>query len=135
MNIIYNDKGIYLSRRIQKNKDMYNMWQVPEGKVEEGESSIQATLRETLEETGIPLNGEDLTFLFNDSKYNCDVYIAKLLSSQLPKHTELTKQGPWKLVSVKEYKNLAQQKLTTPTHTGYVDEILENLTTEKLIYV
>ena len=91
MNIIYNDKGIYLSRRIQKNKDMYNMWQVPGGKVEERESSIQATLRETLEETGIPLNGEDLTFLFNDPEYNCDIYIAKLLPSQLPKHTELTK--------------------------------------------
>ena len=114
---------------------MYNMWQVPEEKVEERESSIQATLRETLEETGIPLNGEDLTFLFNDPEYNCDVYIAKLLPSQLSKHTKPTKQGPWKLVSVKEYKNLAQQKLTTPTHTSYVNKILENLTTEKLIYV
>src|SRR5215212_9975376 len=109
MNIIYNDQGIYLSKRIQRNKEMYNMWQASGGKVKERESSIQATLRETLEEIGIPLNREDLTFLFNDPEYNCDVYIAKLLLSQLPKYTKLTKQGPWKLFSVKEYKNLAQQ--------------------------
>ena len=97
MNIIYNNQGIYLSKRIQRNKEMYNMWQAPGGKVEERESSIQATLRETLEEISIPLNGEDLTFLLNNPEYNCDVYIAKLLPSQILKHTEPTKQGPWKL--------------------------------------
>ena len=46
------------------------MWQVPGGKVDKGESSIQATIRETLEETGISLKKEDLTYLLNDPKYN-----------------------------------------------------------------
>jgi len=43
----YNNVKIYLSKRIQKDKEMYNMWQSPGGKVEKGESSIQAIRRET----------------------------------------------------------------------------------------
>ena len=88
MNILYNDKGIYLSQKSDPNKEMYSMWQVPGGKIEEGESSIQATLRETTEETGISLSEKDLTFLFNDPTYNCDVYNTKLLPKQTPQHME-----------------------------------------------
>ena len=65
----------------------------------------------------------------------CDVYVTKLLPDQVPQHTEPEKHGPWKLFSVNDYKNLAQQKKTTPTHTGYVTEIIQALTTEKLVFV
>ena len=34
MNILYNNQGVYLSKRCDKNKEMYNQWQVPGGKVE-----------------------------------------------------------------------------------------------------
>jgi hypothetical protein len=34
MNILYTNKGIYLSKRLQLNKEMYNMWQASRGKVE-----------------------------------------------------------------------------------------------------
>ena len=40
------------------------MWQAPGGKVEEGESLIQAALQEMAEETGISLSEKDLTFIF-----------------------------------------------------------------------
>src|SRR5947208_3578839 len=50
MNIIYSEKGVWLSQRTDPHKVMYQQWQCPGGKVEKGESSIQATLRETLEE-------------------------------------------------------------------------------------
>jgi len=107
LNILYNNNGIYLSKRLQTNKEMYDMWKVPGGKVDKGESSTQATIRETLEETGISLKKEDLTYLLNDPKYNCDVYITKLLPDQVPQRTEPEKHGAWKLFSIDDYKNLA----------------------------
>jgi hypothetical protein len=73
--------------------------------------------------------------ILNDPTYNCDVYIAKLLPNQIPQQTEPEKQGPWKLFTIDEYKKLAKQKKTTPTHTGYVEEIVKKLTAEKLVYV
>ena len=135
MNILYNDKRIYLSQRSDPNKEMYSMWQVPGGKIEEGESSVQAALRETAEETGISLSKKDLTFLFNDSTYNCDVYNTKLLSNQIPQHMEPNKQGPWELFAEKTYQKLAKQKKTTPTHTKHLNEIINSLSNETLVYV
>ena len=89
MNIIYiingNNIGIYLSKRTQKTKEMYNMWQSPGGKVEKKESSAQATLRETFEETGIQLKENDIKYLFNDARFNCDVYVTQLRENQVPR--------------------------------------------------
>ena len=51
LNIIYNEYGIYLSRRIDPEKEMYQLWQSPGGKVEKDETSKQAVIRETYEET------------------------------------------------------------------------------------
>ena len=127
MNILYNNKGIYLSQRCDPKKEMYNLWQVPGGKVERGESSIQAVLRETQEETGVKLEKNNLTYLFNDPKFNCDVYATKLTSNLELKHTEPEKQGPWKMFTWDEYEIMAQGKRTTPTHTTYIQEILRIL--------
>ena len=55
MNILYNDKGIYLFQKSDPNKEMYSMQQVSGGKVKEGESSVQAVLQEIAKETGISL--------------------------------------------------------------------------------
>ena len=84
LNILYNDKGVYLSERIQENKEMYGLWQSPGGKVEKGETSEEAVLRETAEETDIELKLQDLTYLFNDPTFNYDVYITKLQKNQIP---------------------------------------------------
>jgi len=57
---------------------MYNLWQVAGGKVEVGESSLQAVLREIIEETGVMVQKEDCKFLFNNPELNCDVYTTKI---------------------------------------------------------
>jgi 8-oxo-dGTP pyrophosphatase MutT (NUDIX family) len=128
LNIIYNNKGIYLSERTCSNKEMYKMLQALGGKVEKGESSIQAAIRETKEETGIELQEKHLTYLLNDPNYNCDVYITKVLD-------EPNKQGPWKIYTLGQYRELVKQGITTPKHTKFLNKIIENLTTELLVYV
>ncbi|PKY62228.1 hypothetical protein RhiirA4_488350 [Rhizophagus irregularis] len=66
LNILYNNFGIYLSKRLQKDKTMYNLWQVTGGKVENRESSLQAVLREIKEETALDIKKDECIFLFND---------------------------------------------------------------------
>ncbi|GES92020.1 NUDIX domain-containing protein [Rhizophagus clarus] len=129
------DNGIYLSKRCQKNKEIYNLWQVPGGKVELGESSIQTVLRETQEETGIKLKKKELTYLFNDPNFNCNIYATKLISNQKLEHTEPDKQGLWELFSWDNYKEMTNQELTTLTHATYIEEILKSLVKEKSTYV
>ena len=78
MNILFNDYGVYLSQRIQPEKEMYNLLQAPEGKVEESEDFIEAAWRETWEETGIDCDENDMKFILNDLEYNCDMYITRI---------------------------------------------------------
>src|SRR6266542_1232909 len=51
LNILYNDKGVYRSERYKD--PMEGLIQVPCGKVDPGETSYQAVIRETVEETGL----------------------------------------------------------------------------------
>ena len=51
-------------------------------KVKANESSIEACKRETIEETGLDLPSEKIKFIFNDRRYDCDVYITKVRSDQ-----------------------------------------------------
>ena len=127
LNILYNDRGVYLSERIQEDKEMCGLWQSPGGKVEEGETSEEAVLRETAEETDIELKLQDLTYLFNDPHFNCDVYMTKLQKNQIPQQTEPEKQGPWMRFAFKTYHQYAKNKKTTPTHTTYIVELMKLL--------
>ena len=43
-----------------------------------GESSIKAMEREISEESGLIINRAKIIYMFNDPKYNCDVYKIKL---------------------------------------------------------
>ena len=61
---------------------MPGLWQTVCGKVEANESSIEACKRETTEETGLDLPPEKMKFIFNDRRYDCDVYITKICSDQ-----------------------------------------------------
>src|SRR5947207_12731419 len=93
LNILYNDRGVYLSERIQENKEMCGLWQSPGGKVEEDETSEEAVLRETVEETDIELKLQDLTYLFNDPHFNCDVYMTKLQKIKFHNKLSLKNKG------------------------------------------
>ena len=55
--LIHNNKGeILLLKRSKKNSVWVNKWQLPGGKLEEGESSIKAIKREIFEETSLSIN-------------------------------------------------------------------------------
>lgn len=53
--VIINNGKVLLIRR-DFNKSFGGRWEVPGGKVEQGESSLEAAIREVKEETGIKLN-------------------------------------------------------------------------------
>ncbi|PKY33223.1 hypothetical protein RhiirB3_394636 [Rhizophagus irregularis] len=62
LNILYNNFRIYLSKQLQKDKTMYNLWQVEGGKVENRETSLQAVLKETKEETALDIKKDECIF-------------------------------------------------------------------------
>ena len=70
---------------------MPGLWQTFCGKVKANESSIEACKRETIEETGLDLPSEKMKFIFNDRRYDCDVYITKFALINNLKEQNLTK--------------------------------------------
>ena len=106
---------------------MPGLWQTVCGKVEANESSIEACKRETTEETGLNLPSEKMKFIFNDRRYDCDVYITKIRSNQQPKRTEPDKMSAWKPITAEQYIDLAQLGSITDTHIRRYDQILEQI--------
>jgi len=94
LGILYNNEGIYLSKRIDSTKDMHGLWQTVCGKVELGESSIRAMEREISEENGLIINRAEIIYIFNDPKYNCNMYKVKL-KLEIPQRTEPEKHSAW----------------------------------------
>jgi ADP-ribose pyrophosphatase YjhB (NUDIX family) len=114
---------------------MYNLWQVAGGKVEQGESSKQAAIRETKEETGLTISSKQCKFLINDSKFNCDIYVTRVDDQQDLQRTEPNKQGPWILIALNQFEFMAKQKELTPSLITYYSLILENVQPEEEIIV
>jgi len=50
-----------------------NVWSIPKGKIEEGESDIEAAIRETYEETNIDLNDKSLDVNNNFNIHEFDI--------------------------------------------------------------
>ena len=98
---------------------MFNLWQVAGGKVETGETSLQAVLRETKEETGLTVKESDCEYLLNDPEFNCDVYITKIPDDQTLQRTEPTKQGAWTITNFQQYSFMAKNNELTPTLVTY----------------
>jgi ADP-ribose pyrophosphatase YjhB (NUDIX family) len=135
INIIYNNHGIYLSKRLQPEKPMYNLWQVVCGKVEKGESTLQAVLRETKEETGLEIGRNNTQLIFNDPTFNCDVYITKVTDDQKLQRIESEKQGAWTITSFDQFKFMVKHKKLTPTLVEYSNTILNQLIREEPAYI
>ncbi|CAB5196282.1 unnamed protein product [Rhizophagus irregularis] len=135
LNILYNNFRIYLSKRLQKNKTMYNLWQVAGGKVENRESSLQAVLRETKEETALNIEKDECVFLFNDPAFNCDVYLTKVPDYQELQRTEPEKQGAWTITSFEQFQFMAKHNELTPILVNYYTDILNQLIREEPAYL
>ena len=104
---------------------MPGLWQTVCGKVEANESSINACIRETIEETGIDIDPKRPKFLFNDRTFNCDVYLTKTNPSEIPKRTEPAKMSKWKTINKEQYKKLYLAKLMTDTHNEEHQQIID----------
>ena len=95
MVIIYDEQEMRMSYWLKK-ESMQHLWQSVCGSVEAyDESSRQATIREVLKETGLEVILRDLQYLFNNSKYYCDVYKLKIYPRTELDRTESTKQEEW----------------------------------------
>lgn len=77
--IINNKNEILLQKRSRFKRANPNKWGICGGKVDLGETPLDAGVRETLEEIGIYLNKEDLKFLSMDTsdKTHFTVYYVK----------------------------------------------------------
>ena len=60
--VIHEGKVLLVKRGIQPNK---GLWAVPGGSLELGESLVACAERETLEETGVVIRGENLIYVFD----------------------------------------------------------------------
>src|ERR1044072_6784400 len=72
--VTYNKEGIWMSKRYKA--PMKGKLQTSCGKVEEGETSWMAAVRELEEETGI--KRPTMEFCGTDKQFNCDIYLYKL---------------------------------------------------------
>ncbi len=108
MIVIYDEQEMRISYRLKKGS-MQHFWQsVCESVEDYDESSKHAAAREILEEIGLEVILRDLQYLFNDPKYDCDVYKLKVhLRTELDR-TELTKQGEWEHFSWDAYEKMVQ---------------------------
>ncbi len=88
LNVLYNEKGVYGSERYKD--PMEGLIQVPCGKVDSGETSYQAVIRETVKETGLTSTSK---YLCKDDRFNCDLYIANI-GDRKPEWTEPDKMDP-----------------------------------------
>ncbi len=91
---------------------------------------MKATLREFKKETGLIAESEDLKFLFNNSNYNCNVYILKIhLNTELDL-MKSDKNEEWEKFFFEIYERMAREDHTTSIHTTYILSIVleSNLT-------
>ncbi len=89
LNVLYNEKGVYGSERY---KDlMEGLIQVPCGKVDLEETSYQAVIKKTIEETELTSASK---YLYKDDRFNCDLYITDIRDRK-PEWTESEKIDLW----------------------------------------
>src|ERR1044071_4994682 len=125
LTILYNEERIYMSQRKNPKKPIYLKYQVPCGKVDPRESSLQVAWRETKEETDLALPAKRFQFLGNDEDFNCDMYAVHLLPHEVPQRTEPQNMTVWMYYPWTVWYKMAQQGRTTPSLTKFRDLIWE----------
>src|SRR6266542_913337 len=109
LNVVYNDRGVYGSERYKD--PMEGLIQVPCGKVDPGETSYQAVIRETVKETGLTSAPK---YLCKDDRFNCDLYTTNI-GDRKPEWTEPEKNDPWTFYTWAEWNEMAEQEELTPS--------------------
>jgi ADP-ribose pyrophosphatase YjhB (NUDIX family) len=115
-----------MSQRKNPKKPMYLKYQVPCGKVDPGENSLQAAWRETKEETDLAIPAQRFQFLGNDENFNCDMYAVHLLPHEVPQRTEPQNMTVWMYYPWTVWYRMAEQGRTTPSLTTFRDLIWES---------
>src|ERR1044072_9381948 len=113
-------------QRKNPKKPMYLKYQVPCGKVDLGESSLQAAWRETKEETDLAIPAQRFQFLENDEDFNCDLYAVHLLLHELPQCIEPDNKTIWMYYPWTVWYRMAQYARTTPSLIKFRDLIWES---------
>ena len=84
-----------MSQRKHPHKLMYLKYQVPCGKVEKGETSLEAAQRETQEETNLRIPIKAFQYIRNDPAFNCNMYTVRLYEDEVPELTEPYNMMVW----------------------------------------
>lgn len=103
--IAYKDKKILIAHR-NNSGQMANRWEFPGGKVDEGETEIEAIHREMKEEFDVDVQvKEKITtsyFVHNEKKSLLEVYLVELSHDGIDKKYYLTEHSEYKWVDYKE---------------------------------
>ena len=103
--IAYKDKKILIAHR-NNSGQMANRWEFPGGKVDEGETEIEAILREMKEEFDVDVQVKEKIatscFVHNEKKSLLEVYLVELSHDGIDKKYSLTEHSEYKWVDYKE---------------------------------
>lgn len=95
-------RSVWLSQRLAGAKDYEGWWTCPGGRIEPGETPIQAAIREVFEETGLEVTedsthslGSTMVARENGSQIRMHEFCIELNPDQVPLRTEPEKQGGW----------------------------------------
>ena len=121
--ILHDEEGVYMSQRKHPNKPMYLKYQVLCGKVERGETSLEAAQRETQEETNLRIPIKAFNYIGNDPAFNCNMYTVRLYEDEVPELTEPHNMTVWMYYPWNTWYQMALEGRTTPSLTTYRDLI------------
>ena len=103
--IAYKDKKILIAHR-NNSGQMANRWEFPGGKVDEGETEIEAIHREMKEEFDVDVQVKKKIatscFVHNEKKSLLEVYLVELSHDGIDKKYSLTEHSEYKWVDYKE---------------------------------
>ena len=61
--------------------------------------------------------------------FDCDIYITKTYSGEIPKRTEPEKMSKWISITKEKYEQLAKTKTMTSTHVREYNQIIKRIQT------
>lgn len=116
-----NDNNILIAKR-QQGKSMAGLWEFPGGKIEKGETSEEALIRELKEEMDIDIAIDNY---FGENVHSHDTITIKLIAFQgsiVKGNIKLSVHDECRWVSIEELKNFN----FAPADIYFVDKLMEN---------